>query len=445
MFGTSGVRGPVGEVVTADLALAIGRALAADGADRIVVGRDARTTGSFLADALSAGARECGVDVERLGVVPTPTVARSVGWRDADAGVVITASHNPPPDNGIKLWTPSGQAFGDDATDRIEALIRDDITATAAWDAVGHERTWDRAIDHHRDAIVEAVDDDLADCSVIVDVGNGTGRLTADVLADLGCSVETINAQPDGRFPGRLSEPTAEHCGTLARTVERTDADLGIAHDGDADRMMAVTDDGAFVTGDVLLALFARDAASDGGRIAAPVNTSLAVDDALDAVGASVTRTRVGDGYVAERASEPDVVFGGEPSGAWIWPDETPCPDGPLAACRLAAMVARAGPFSELVAGVETYPLRRESVRTDRKVAVMERVTTLVADRYDGEVDDRDGVRVGFDDGWLLIRPSGTEPLVRLTAEARDEGRADELVESARTLVEEAQQAVGSR
>lgn len=247
----------------------------------------------------------------------------------------------------------------------------------------------------------------------------------------------TLNGQRDGRFPGRPSEPTRETLGDLSSVVATTAASLGIAHDGDADRMVAVDETGTFVPKDVLLALFAREAATAGDTVAVPVGTSRAVDDALSRTGASVTRTRVGDGAVAERAVQPGVVFGGEPSGAWIWPAETPCPDGPLAACKLVELVAARGPLSSLVDGVETYPIRRTSVRVDEKRAVMDRVREDARDRYD-DVDLLDGVYVGVDDGWLLLRASGTEPIIRLTAEARDEFRAEQLEADGIGLLESA-------
>jgi phosphoglucosamine mutase len=435
MFGTSGIRGRVGEDVTADLALSVGRALSV-AADRVVVGRDARESGAFLADALTAGLQECGTDVVDLGRAATPTVARSVAWRDADAGVVVTASHNPARDNGIKLWSPSGQAF-DEAkreamTDRIESGAGD----PEAWDAAGDRTEWAGAFDRHVETLAEAVTVDDPP-SVAVDLGNGMGGVTVEALSRLGCEVETLNAQADGRFPGRPSEPTAEHCESLRALVAATDADLGIAHDGDADRMQAVTADGEFVAGDVLLALFGRAAAGEGDRVAAPLNTSLAVDDALDEVGASLSRTRVGDVFVAEEATAPDVAFGGEESGAWIWPDETLCPDGPLAACKLVELVSERGPLAELVDAVDAYPIRRDSVETDEKGAVMERVREAVLAAYD-DVQTIDGVRVDLGDAWFLVRASGTQPLVRITAEARDPDRADAVFEEAAALVDDA-------
>ncbi|WP_246984737.1 phosphoglucosamine mutase [Halorientalis marina] len=433
MFGTSGIRGPVGETVTAELALSVGRALGVE-AERVVVGRDARESGRLLTDALTAGLRESGTDAVDLGLAATPTVARAVGWEDADAGVAITASHNPPADNGLKLWQPSGQAFDEPRRERISERVREDAADLRAWDDLGGRESAD-ARERHVEALADAVAVDDPP-TVVVDVGNGAGGVTVDALQRLGCHVETLNAQPDGAFPGRPSEPTAEHCTSLASLVAESDADLGIAHDGDADRTRAVAGDGTYLSGDVTLALFARAAASEGDRVAAPVDTSLAVDDHLAEAGVSVTRTKVGDVYVAERVTDEGVVFGGEPSGAWIWPDATLCPDGPLAACKLAAL-ASDRPLAERAAEVETYPIRRDSVGTDEKRAVMERVAERVTAAYE-DVSTLDGVRVDLGDGWFLLRASGTQPLVRITAEARDETRADAVFAEARDVLDAA-------
>jgi phosphoglucosamine mutase len=439
MFGTSGIRGPVGEAVTADLALRVGHALAVD-ADRVVVGRDPRESGRFLADAVAAGLRECGTDVVRLGQAATPTVARSVAPRNADAGVAVTASHNPPEDNGLKLWQPSGQAFDEPLRAVISERVREGAFDPASWDDLGSQRRWEGARERHVTAIVESIaagGAPVEELSVAVDLGNGAGGASVDALLALGASVETLNGQSDGRFPGRPSEPTAENCGTLRELVSAGSFDLGIAHDGDADRMLAVTENGVWVSGDVLLALFAREAVEGGERVAVPVDTSLAVADAVSAVGGETVRTRVGDVYVAEAASEAGVAFGGEPSGAWIWPGETLCPDGPLAAAKLVALVADRGPLSELVASVETYPIRRTSVEVAEKAAVMERVAGRVDREYD-DVTTLDGVRVDLGEAWFLVRASGTQPLVRVTAEAREAARADSVFEEARALVENA-------
>jgi phosphoglucosamine mutase len=426
MFGTSGIRGPVGEDVTASLALSVGRALGVD-TDRVVVGRDPRESGQLLVDALVAGLCESGVDVVDLGMAATPTVARAVGWEEADAGVVVTASHNPPADNGIKLWQPSGQAFDQELRNRIESRLRNETAELAAWNRIG-KRVADTQTETHHEMLVETVDLKRP-LSVVVDVGNGAGGVTVDALETLGCEVQTLNAQPDGAFPGRPSEPTPENCESLQMLVANSDAEVGIAHDGDADRMRAVTADGEFLTGDVLLAILARNATQEGDRVAVPVDTSLAVEDHLASAGIDTVRTPVGDVYVAEKASEPDVAFGGEPSGAWIWPESTLCPDGPLAACKLVALAATE-PLAERASAVDTYPIRRDSLEVADKHAVMDTVTDRIQETYE-DVSTLDGVRVDLGDAWFLLRASGTQPLVRITAEARDSDRADDVFEDA--------------
>ena len=436
MFGTSGVRGPVGDEVTAGLALDIGRALATDGIETVVLGRDARESGRTLSRAVSAGITECGGDVIDVGVEATPTVARSVVREGADAGVVVTASHNPVPDNGIKLWAADGRAFGEDANTRITNIVEEQTFDLAAWDELGEYCRHEGARSHHERALRESIAIP-ADLSVVVDIGNGVGRVTADALYAAGCDVETLNAQRDGRFPGRPSEPTAENCETACAVVEATGADLGVVHDGDADRMMAIDERGRFISGDALLALFARREATTGDRVAVPVDTSLIVSDVLAAVGADVTYTPVGDAYVAAATTKPDVVFGGEPSGAWIWPAQTRCPDGPLAACTLTALVGKEGSLAALVDELPTYPIRRNSVRTDAKRATVDRVAELTCEAFD-DVSTLDGIRVETETGWFLVRASGTEPLVRITAEAREEADAADLFETARDLVDRA-------
>ncbi|WP_299235458.1 phosphoglucosamine mutase [Natronomonas sp.] len=433
MFGTSGIRGPVGEDVTAEVALRVGRALGVE-TDRVVVGRDPRSSGEALSDALTAGIRELGTDVVDLGVAATPTVARAVGWEGADAGVVVTASHNPPSDNGLKLWQPSGQAYDTADQARIESRIEAGEYDLRPADELG-ARTPGAADERHLEALTEAAGGSGAiGLDVAVDLGNGAGGVTVEALTEAGCRVETLNAQPDGRFPGRPSEPTEANCRALGTLVGGGEYDLGIAHDGDADRMRAVAGDGTFLSGDALLALFAADAAESGDRVAVPVDTSLAVEDVLAERGVGVTRTPVGDVHIAEAATETAVVFGGEPSGAWIWPGATLCPDGPLAAVRIAALAA-AVPLADRLAEIPSYPIRRDSVGRDDKRAAMAAVETRVRSEY-GSVETLDGVRVELDDGWFLIRASGTQPLVRLTAEARSPERAEALLSTARSLLD---------
>ena len=434
MFGTSGIRGAVGKEITASLGVNLGRAVATDGADRVVLGQDPRDSGHLLSDAVAAGLREAGADVVDLGMVSTPTVARSVASQNADAGISVTASHNPPEDNGFKLWNPSGQAYTEAQRGRITELLESESFKLAHWDELGRRSPWADAVDLHARAVADAVE--VTDPpSVVVDVGTGAGQVTIKALELLGCTVETLNAQPDGSFPARPSEPTEANCKALARYVATSDADFGIAHDGDADRAMAVAGDGSFVTGDHLLALFARNAATAGERVAVPVDTSLAVDDALAEYDIGVTHTRVGDVFVAEAATESDVAFGGEPSGAWIWPEETLCPDGPLAAGKLAELVSKHGSLAKQLSDLPSFPIRRANVPVADKERVMAQSEEAILADFD-DVTTIDGVRATTDEGWFLVRASGTQPLIRLTAEARDEERAESLLATVREYVE---------
>lgn len=432
-FGTSGIRGPVGEEVTADLALSVGRAVGID-ADRIVMGRDPRASGNQLGDAFAAGVREVGADLVDLSLAATPTVARAVEWYDADAGCSITASHNPASDNGLKLWQPNGQAFDESLRETIEHRIHKGVPLER-WVGQGERTTATDATERHKQALIDAVEIDSEQAPhVVVDLGNGAGGVTCDALVEMGCHVETLNAQPDGRFPGRPSEPNAETLTSLCALVGETDADLGIAHDGDADRMMAVDETGRFVPKDALLALFAANSTEEGDSVAVPIDTSLACEDYLAERGVGIEHTPVGDVYVAEAVGD-GVPFGGEPSGAWIWPDQTRCPDGPLAACRLVEYT-KERPISERIEEIPSYPIERGSVECEDKAATMMAVRDRVLTEYGSDsVSTLDGVRVDREDGWFLLRASGTQPLIRVTAEARDEARTEAVFDTAKGLV----------
>lgn len=411
-FGSSGIRGPFGDVATPELALALGRAVGAM-RKRVIVGRDARTTGPLLGAAAVAGLLASGADVARAGVLPTPALAYAA--RSFDAGLVITASHNPAPDNGFKLWEPDGRAFGSAARADVERLLAHP-PATAAWDHVGTLTERSSAIEDHIARIVELTGPLRKRLRVVLDCGNGAAsRESPELLRRLGCDVVTLNAQPDGHFPGRPSEPDEKNLAHLRKAVVATGADLGLAHDGDADRCMAVTHSGRFVTGDELLVLFAKRHA--GKTIVCPVDASRVVEDAT---GCRVVRTRVGDAFVSETLAELKAAWGGEASGAWIFPELSYCPDGPYAAALVCTMVAEGGPLEAQVAALPRYPLWRHAwtLAPDEVARVMKRFHEALAD---GKTTTLDGVRSDYDDGWILVRPSGTEPKVRVTIEATDE------------------------
>jgi len=385
-----------------------------------IVGRDPRVTGPMLVQALTAGVLSSGACAIDAGLVSTPTLAR--GTREFACGAVVTASHNPAPYNGIKLWNPDGMAFDEDQQREIEEGLDRGRAPAPSWDHVGEVSTRADLVEQHVEAILK--DAGAAKVRVVVDCACGaTATITPFLLRQMGCDVVAVNAQADGHFPGRDPEPLEENLAVLSSTVRAVHADLGIAHDGDGDRMVAVDREGRFVGGDMLLALFAREEVRRS--LVVPVDASMVLDDLLPK--AKIWRTRVGDVYVAAELKRRAADFGGEPSGTWIFPKSTLCPDGVYAAARLVAMVA-ARPLDAMVHEIPKYPVLRGSVPYDaaKRKAIEPRLDVALRG-LGGDVTTIDGWRLQFDDGWSLVRFSGTEPKIRLTAESRDAARANEI------------------
>lgn len=429
-FGSSGIRGLANLEITPGLALQVGEAVG-ELCGNAILGRDPRTSGPMLSSAFCAGLMSVGADATEAGLVSTPTLAR--GAAGYGCGVVITASHNPAPYNGIKLWNPDGMAFDEEQQEEIETVLDAGRFATAPWDRVGKLHHRDDLIERHIEAILREVG--AAELRVVVDCGCGaTATITPFLLRRMGCDVVAIHAQPDGHFPGRDPEPTEENLGLLKSTVRELHADLGIAHDGDGDRMVAVAGDGTFVGGDTLLAVFARREVRRG--LVVPVDASMAVEDLIP--GARVWRTRVGDVYVASELKRRGADFGGEPSGTWIFPKVSYCPDGVFAAARLVTMVAER-PLAAMAREVPRYPVIRGTVvyEKSRRAEVEAALDRTLRD-LGADVSTVDGWRLSFEDGWALVRFSGTEPKLRVLAESRDEARAKAIYSTALSSVQRA-------
>ena len=451
LFGTAGIRGDVRTAVTPALAVAVGRAVARDAAGEasstprnaeVVVGRDGRTTGGALAAAVEAGVRSGGASVRRLGVVPTPALAFASRGRH---GVMLTASHNPPGDNGIKCFV-DGVEFDREREGEIERRVDAD-DPPVDWDAWGEGRE-ESVLDAYRAAVVayaRGFGAPLDGLPVAVDCGNGMGALaTPAVLRELGASVETLEANVDGHFPGRESKPTPESLTTLRRFVADGDAAMGIGHDGDADRIVIVDGSGEVVHEDPVLAILAEryvraSDAADPVVVTTP-NASARIDDRVREAGGRVERVRLGalhEGVARVRAESGTVVFAAEPwkhlhpaFGGWI--------DAVASAAVFARHVASEG-LDGLRDPVAERPYRKVSVPCpdDAKAAAMARLRTTLPEAFpDASVDTAHGVRLERPDGsWLLVRPSGTEPYVRLYAESE---AVDDLVATARADIERA-------
>ena len=429
LFGSSGIRGLVGQVITPDLAMSIGAAVGSLGRE-VLLAKDTRTSGDMMVNALSAGITATGANASYAGMVPTPTLARAA--EAYDCGLMVTASHNPPEYNGVKVWNPDGSAFDTAQMRKLEGLIEGKGYHLADWREVGRCAVHTGAIEDHISAVLDSVKPTKA--KVVLDCGCGaTTSVSPILLRKLGCSVLGINCQPDGHFPGRLPEPTEENLTVLKQLVIRKDVDVGLAHDGDGDRMVAFDERGRFIDGDRLLALFTTFLGAKD--IVAPVDASMVLDDLVDG---RVIRTRVGDVYVAEALKAHGVEFGGEPSGTFIFPGETYCPDGVYAAALLASMIQE-GKLSKMVDSVPRYPVSRASYPFDPKgrKALESKLEKAMASLRCLELITVDGYRAQFEEGWFLVRLSGTEPKLRLTVEARKDKDLKGLVSKADKVVRE--------
>ena len=428
LFGTAGIRGPITEV-TPELALAVGRAVGqevrtADG-EAVVLARDGRETGEGLLAAVEAGVISAGVDVLRAGQLPTPALACASQGR---FGIVLTASHNPPTDNGIKLFD-DGEEFDQEAERRIEDRVEaggDPVT----WDEWGATERVD-PLGMYRETVLAYARNhgtDAAGLTVAVDCGGGMASLaTPQVLDDLGATVRALNANVDSHFSARDSKPTPETLSDLRAFVADGPATFGIGHDGDADRIVIVDGDGYVVHEDTVLAILAEHYtrahdATDPVVVTTP-NASGRIDERVVAAGGRVERVRLGalhEGIAQVRDAGGTVAFAAEPwkhvhpeLGGWI--------DGVASAAVFTRLVAAQG-LDSLREPITERPYRKESVPCpdEDKSEVMARLRSSLPDTFpDAGVETEHGIRLEFPDGsWTLVRPSGTEPYVRVYAES---------------------------
>ena len=415
LFGTSGIRG-IADNDLLQLALKIGLAVGKIYGN-VVVGCDTRTSSdamkhSFISGLLAAGSRCCDA-----GVIPTPTLAFAT--REFDAGAMITASHNPPEYNGMKLLNPDGSPFNPSQQKQIEEMIFNDSLTVAPWDKIQSSSIYEGAIAKHVERTLQNFSSKFK-LKVVIDCGCGAASsVTPDLLKRLGCEVVTLNCYPSGFFPRNI-EPTEANLKDLMKATKEPGADLGIAHDVDADRMMAVDDKGRFIPGDKLLVLFAQQIGAK--KVVTTIDASMVIDE----VGLTVTRTRVGDNYVSEELKTGG-DFGGEPSGTWVFPNISLCPDGVYAAAQIVTIASKQK-LSQLIDSLPRYPLLRGSITSEG--VVMSKLEPYLMAMEPLSVGNIDGIKLNFKDGWVLIRASGTEPNIRLTAEAKSEARVHRLYDS---------------
>jgi len=461
MISVSGMRGHVGTDLTPEVvarqAAALGAwvrtsaaGLAAGSAGRggrpaVVLGRDARTSGPMFTHAAAAGLMSVGVDVIDLGMVPTPTVQLAVEHHRAGAGLILTASHNPIEWNALKFVGPDGIFLDAQAGARVRSLA-DEGPPRMGWDGIGTVREDRDAVSRHLDAVLALPMIDVAAIRargfhVALDCVRGAGASAIPLLLErLGCRVSGIDLEPDGRFT-RPPEPVPENLGGLSELVRRSGAAVGLAVDPDVDRLALVDERGAPIGEDYTLA-FAVRAVLDGRSSEAGIptvvvnlSTSLVVEDAARAAGARLVRAPVGEANVARAIRDERAVIGGEGNGGVILPALHIGRDAPLGVALILHLLATSGvTVSELVGSSPRYTIVKAKGPRGPELAPV--YDSLRARFADAEADQRDGLRLSWPDRWLHVRPSGTEPIVRLIAEAPTSAAAEALVARARELLQ---------
>ena len=432
LFGTFGVRRTANDVLTPEFASRLAACYGTQIQGKVAVGGDPRTTSPMLMEAVKSGLLSSGCDVVDLGILPTPGVQYAVR-KYYDGGVMITASHNPPEYNGIKFLDEYGIGIPEDIELAIEKLYFDEEPKRANWSEIGRIYTNDKIIDEYVDEAISKVDSEViknANLKVVLDCGSGAGCYTAPYLIrKLGCELTTLNAQADGFFPGRDPEPIEENLQELISVVKELNADIGLAHDGDADRTICIDENGNFVLGDKTFTLVEREMLKEngGGTIVTTVATSQAIYDIANEYNGKVIATAVGDLLVARELKDTNGLFGGEENGGLIFPEFVYGRDAVMTVAKILEIIAKEKKtLSQLVSELPTYysSKMKTECSDDIKEEVMSKIANEVKNTTDFEIDTTDGVKILKDDGWVIIRPSGTEPIFRSYSEGNTQEKA---------------------
>ena len=435
LFGTFGVRRTANDVLTPEFASRLAASYGSLVQGTVAIGGDTRTSTPMLKHAITAGLLSSGCDVVDLGILPTPAIQYAVR-NYYDGGIIVTASHNPPKFNGLKFVDEFGIGTPDDMEIAVEEMYFDSEPKRVSWDKIGKVYHNETIIDEYIKETLKRVDVEAIRSrrlKVVVDCGSGAGSYTAPyLLKALGCEVTTLNCQADGFFPGRDPEPIEPNLQDLIATVKDLGADIGLAHDGDADRTICIDETGNFVLGDKTFALVEKQMLKEnnGGIIVTTVATSQAIYDVAEEFGGEVIATAVGDLLVARKLKDTDGLFGGEENGGLIFPDFVYGRDAAMTVAKLLEILAKEDrSFSELVAELPVYYQEKLKIECpdDEKEEVMSKIAEEIKTTTDFELDTTDGVKILKDDGWVIIRPSGTEPIFRCFAESDSMDKAVEM------------------
>ena len=449
MFGTSGIRGLYGQEVTAGLAMQVGNA-AGCASKSLVLARDTRNTSPILADSLAAGAMQAGALVIDAGIAPTPLLAYAT-MMEKCSGAMITASHNPPEYNGIKLYS-HGMEFAREQEKAVEQSVAAGAKS-AAWKSAGQreERDYSGEYSSFLRSMVDAGAIGKRRPRVLVDAGNAAAyALGPKILCAAGCEVVALNCDAPGKFVRNL-EPNPSTLQVASKMLLAEKCDFGIAFDGDGDRAIAIDEKGKVLPLDVQLAIFCmhflgkgaggkagQDAASANRKVVSTVEASLCVRETVESLGGKISITPVGSLHVAQEVRKQGALFGGEPCGEYVFPASTPCADGLLSALFIAEIFCQKGKLSALSRGIKSHHVERRKYPCE--AGKRERIMQKLSERpqLEGSLSTVDGLRYDFEDGWLLIRPSGTEPAIRLTCEAKSAKRLSEMLNRAESIIMQA-------
>ena len=440
LFGTNGIRGVAGAEIDSGLAFRVGSALGSlFPRQKVLVGRDGRLSSSLLLEGVAAGLLAQGNDVEDRSLITTPALEFMVKNTCSAGGVMITASHNPPGYNGFKVIDSDGIEIPRSKEEKMELLVHRDNWRVSRHS--GRRIVRDGQIEPYLEGIHGHVlaKNGIPDLKIVLDTGNGVAGLTTPrLLRKLGARVICVNDAIDGEFPGRNSEPRPENLGALSKIVREEKADLGIAHDGDGDRAIFVDETGTVQPGDRTLALIEDELlrSHPGAKIVAPINTSMVVSEIANKRKGKLILTRVGSIEVSRTVVKTGALLGGEENGGIFYALHHPVRDGTIAAVLIVnALVRNRRPLSKLLNRLPRFHMIKEKIpcKEHAKDHAIKILTHWLAGRISSTLD---GIRVEVEGrGWVLVRASGTEPLIRLYAEARTEGALQEIVNEFRPLV----------
>lgn len=445
IFGTFGVRGIFNKDLFPETVNLLGRSFGTylDKGKKVAIGHDTRLSCEVLQNALIAGLLSSGCEIYKFGIVGTPLLSYFIPRKKMDGGVMVTASHNPREYNGLKFWNSDGSGFRPEQDRELERIYFSKNFTTIQ---IAAKKVHDvkKLNEEYIQIVKKTIDSSIikkAKFTVVIDCGNGAGcYVTPQLFKALGCHVIPLNCRPDGTFPGRNPEPVEENLSEIKKIVKENNADLGVAQDGDADRAVHIDNEGTYIMGDRSFALACYSFLKNkGGRIISTVSTGTIVEDAAKLVDACVVYSIVGEPKIVEKMKSENAEIGGEENGGVIFKGWSFARDGIFTTALILELMAKENKsFKQLNEMLPLYEQIKIKIPcpNEKKEILLEKIKEKIPD--DQEIITIDGIRINYSDGWLLFRPSGTEPIFRIMAQAKSKQKIQKLEKYAKNLVNEA-------